>query len=96
MASSEQYLEYVLDLLRDVEGVAYRKMMGEYLLYADGVMFGGVYDDRFLIKNTPSVSDAGLTEETPYEGAKKMLVVEADDPLTVRELVSGVLTDLKR
>ena len=52
MASSAEYLEYVLDLLADVPEVSHRKMMGEYLLYASGKLFGGVYDDRFLVKST--------------------------------------------
>ena len=52
MASSVGYLDYVLDLLADVPEVAYRKMMGEYLLYAQGKLFGGIYDDRFLVKDT--------------------------------------------
>lgn len=54
MASSAEYLEYVLDLLADVPEVSHRKMMGEYLLYASGKLFGGVYDDRFLVKSTES------------------------------------------
>ena len=52
MASTPEYLEYVLDLLSDVPDVTTRKMMGEYLLYASGKLFGGVYDDRFLVKDT--------------------------------------------
>ena len=50
MTSSAEYLDYVLDLLREVPALTYRKMMGEYLLYSDGILFGGVYDDRLLLK----------------------------------------------
>ena len=50
MASSKDYLEYVLELLRNLDSITYKKMMGEYLLYQDGVLFGGIYDERFLIK----------------------------------------------
>ena len=50
MASSKDYLEYVLELLREVESVTYKKMMGEYMLYKEDILFGGVYDNRFLIK----------------------------------------------
>lgn len=53
MASSQDYLDYVLDLLSGVEGLTTRKMMGEYLLYSEGTLFGGVYDDRLLIKERP-------------------------------------------
>ena len=52
MAPSPEYLEYVLDLLADASEISTRKMMGEYLLYASGKLFGGVYDDRFLVKDT--------------------------------------------
>lgn len=69
MASSAEYLEYVLDLLADVPEVTYRKMMGEYLLYASGRLFGGVYDDRFLVKDTEAARAVLSASEVPYEGA---------------------------
>ena len=49
MPSSKDYLEYILDLLNEVEDISYKKMMGEYILYKDGIIFGGIYDNRFLI-----------------------------------------------
>lgn len=94
MASSVEYLTYVLDLLRGVDGVSYKKMMGEFLLYKDGMLFGGVYDDRFLVKKTPSVLSLGLQEELPYEGAKPMLLVDADDADEVKNIVLKVCFDL--
>ncbi len=48
MPSSKEYLLYILDLLREVNGITYKKMMGEYILYKDSIIFGGIYDDRFL------------------------------------------------
>ena len=90
MASSVEYLTYVLDLLREVDGITYKKMMGEFLLYKDGVLFGGVYDDRFLVKKTPSLQDFDLSEELPYEGAKPMFVVDSDDAEEVKEIVLKV------
>ena len=60
MASSQDYLEYVLELLREVKGITYKKMMGEYILYKDSIIFGGVYDNRFLVKKTKSVSSLRL------------------------------------
>ena len=96
MASSPDYLTYVLDLLRDVEGITYRKMMGEYLLYAEGVLFGGIYDDRFLIKKTPSLSSFGLSERIPYPGAKPMLLVDVENPDEVGGIVMASLSDLRR
>ena len=78
MASSESYLEFILDQLSELEGVSHRAMMGEYILYYQGKIFGGVYDDRFLVKPTPSAKamlpDADM--ERPYERAKEMLLVD--------------------
>ena len=95
MASDKEYLEYVLELLREVEGVTYKKMMGEYLLYKSGVLFGGVYDNRFLVKKTPSVEEFGLEEELPYDGAKPMLLVDTEDPDEIKMIVDRVVSDLK-
>ena len=95
MASSQEYLTYVLDLLREVNGVTYKKMMGEYMLYKDGVLFGGVYDDRFLIKKTKTLEDSELKEEIPYPGAKPMLLVDTEDPDEIEELVISIYKDLK-
>ena len=94
MASSEGYLTYVLDLLRDVPDLSHRKMMGEYLLYASGKLFGGIYDDRFLVKDVPA-SRAALTMcEVPYEGAQPMLLVDIEDADAVAELVMAMLPEL--
>ena len=90
MASSRDYLEYVLDQLSGLEDVSYRAMMGEYIIYYRGRIVGGIYDDRFLVKPTRSASammpDAG--REIPYEGAKEMLLVDGVDD---REFLRGLL-----
>ena len=95
MASSLDYLNYVLDLLREVSNITYKKMMGEYMLYKDGVLFGGVYDDRFLVKKTKSLIDSELKEEIPYPGAKPMLLVDSENPEEIKELVISIYKDLK-
>ena len=94
MASSAEYLEYVLDLLADVPEVTYRKMMGEYLLYASGRLFGGVYDDRFLVKDTEASRAVLSASEVPYEGASEMLLVDVEDSETVAALVADMLPEL--
>ena len=96
MASSKEYLIYVLELLREVKDITYKKMMGEYLLYKDGVLFGGVYDDRFLVKKTKLLEDSGLREEIPYPGAKPMLLVDSEDSDEINELVINIYKDLKK
>ena len=94
MASSEGYLEYVLDLLSDVPEVTTRKMMGEYLLYAQGKLFGGVYDDRLLLKPTATSRAMGFREELPYEGASPMLLVDTEDREELGALVVAMLPEL--
>ena len=78
MASSKDYLEYILDQLSALDEISYRSMMGEYIIYYRGKVVGGIYDDRFLVKPVKSavamMPDAGL--ELPYEGAKEMLLVD--------------------
>lgn len=97
MATSGGYLEYVLDLLADVPEVTTRKMMGEYLLYAEGKLFGGIYDDRFLVKPVEAAV-AMMPEaemEQPYEGAKEMLLVDdVDDREFLCKLLEAMYDEL--
>ena len=78
MASSKDYLEYILGQLSGLDDISYRAMMGEYIIYYRGKIIGGIYDDRFLVKPVKSavamMTDADL--ELPYEGAKEMLLVD--------------------
>jgi TfoX/Sxy family transcriptional regulator of competence genes len=81
MASSKGYLDFILEQLSDLDGITWRAMMGEYILYFREKIIGGIYDDRFLVKPVKSaltmIPDARL--ELPYEGAKEMLLVEDVD-----------------
>lgn len=95
MASSKDYLEYVLELLREVESIAYKKMMGEYMLYKEDILFGGIYDNRFLIKKTKSLENSGLKEQIPYPSAKSMLLIDSEDPDEIKRLVLLAINDLK-
>ena len=78
MVSTESYLHTCLAQLSDLEHFTYRKMMGEYLLYYQGKLFGGIYDDRLLLKCTPSSERLLLQAQRvePYPKAKEMLYVE--------------------
>ena len=86
----------MLDVLRDVPGVTHRKMMGEYLLYSDGVLFGGIYDDRFLLKDVPSARNTFAEEQAPYDGAKPMLFVDSEDAGQIAAVVESMLPELPR
>ena len=81
MASSKEYLDFILDQLSELEDISYRAMMGEYILYYKGKIVGGIYDDRLLVKPVKSaiayMPNAGY--ELPYDGAKEMLLVDDVD-----------------
>lgn len=81
MASSKDFLNFILDQLSDLDGVTSRAMMGEYLLYFRGKIIGGIYDDRLLVKPVPSA--VALMQppiyEVPYDDAKEMLLIEDVD-----------------
>lgn len=95
MASNKEYFDYVLELLRELKGITFKKMMGEFILYKDGVIFGGVYDNRFLVKKTESLENSGLKEQIPYPNAKPMLLVDSEDPDEIKDLVLLIIKDLK-
>ena len=94
--SSKEYLEFVLDLLRNISGITYKKMMGEFLLYKNGILFGGIYDDRFLIKKTKSLDEIGLKEVIPYPTSKGMYLVDSEDEDEISHLIGLVTKDLKK
>ena len=81
MASSKEYLDFVLEQLSDLEEITYRAMMGEYIIYYRGKIVGGIYDDRLLVKPVKSAVSLmpTATYELPYEGAKEMLLVDDVD-----------------
>ena len=97
MATDKEYLEYVKDQLSEAEGVSFRPMMGEYIMYTGGKVAGGIYDNRLLVKPTASAKalmpDAPY--ELPYEGAKEMLLVDnLDDRQFLRELLTAMYEEL--
>jgi TfoX/Sxy family transcriptional regulator of competence genes len=97
MASSVSYRDFVMEQLAGLEGVSCRAMMGEYLLYVRGKVVGGVYDDRLLIKPTPAAVRMmpGAIRESPYEGAKEMLLVDRmEDPAFLCRLFDAAANDL--
>ena len=97
MPSSKNYLSFIQDQLSGLDGISWRAMMGEYILYHRGKVVGGIYDDRLLVKPTRSavalLPDAPM--ELPYEGAKPMLLVEdVDNRGHLAELLERVSADL--
>lgn len=89
MASSKEYLEFILGQLSELDEVTYRAMMGEFIIYYRGKIVGGIYDDRLLVKPVKSASSYMPTApyELPYEGAKEMLLVDEVDN---KEFLTGL------
>ena len=97
MASSKEYLDFILEQLSELDDVTYHAMMGEYIIYYRGKIVGGIYDDRLLVKLTKSavalMPDAD--RELPYEGAKKMLFVDnVENKEFLRELLEAMYEEL--
>ena len=97
MASSKEYLDFILDQLSELDGIASKPMMGEYIIYLNGKIVGGIYDDRFLVKPTKSAEEMmpDADRELPYEGAKEMLLVtDVEDRTFLAALISAAAGDL--
>lgn len=93
MASKKEYLDFILEQLSPLDGVAYRRMMGEYILYYQGKIIGGIYDDRFLVKRTRAAERLmpDAAPQTPYPGAKEMLLVDnVDDSAFLKRLLRAM------
>ena len=97
MPSTQDYCDFVLDQLSLLPDITTRKMMGEYILYYKGKVFGGIYDNRFLVKPVEAAKKMmpGAPLETPYPGGKKMLLVEdIDNKEFLKDLVEAMFFDL--
>ena len=88
MATTKEYKEFIIEQLNLLDEITYKSMMGEYLLYYKGVLFGGIYDDRLLIKIVETNKKYNMKEDIPYDGAKTMYLVEdVDNQDRLKEIV---------
>ena len=97
MASSKEYLDFILDQLSGLDEISYRAMMGEYIVYYRGRIVGGIYDDRFLVKPTKTAVSMmpDADKELPYEGAKEMLLVDnVENREFLQELLNAMYDEL--
>ncbi len=97
MSSTKSYLNFILEQLSGLENISYRSMMGEYIIYYNGKIIGGIYDDRFLVKPTKSALALMPTaaKELPYEGAKEMLLADnIDDRSFLESLLTAMYDEL--
>lgn len=97
MASSAEFKEFIDQSLSLCENLSYKKMMGEYLVYSNGIYFGAICDDRFLVKIVAENEKYGFKKQLPYDGAKPMFAVdELDDKEFLARVVSDTIFELKR
>ena len=97
MVPGKAYLEYILEQLSCLDGIYSRPMMGEFILYYQGKVVGGIYDDRFLVKPTKAALAMmpGASREQPYPGAKELLLVEElDDRAFLETLLTAMAEEL--
>ena len=97
MATTKDYRDFILEQLNLLDNITCKSMMGEYLLYYNGLLFGGIYDDRLLVKVVDSNKKYNMQESIPYESAKPMyLVDDVDDQEVLRNIVLDTCKDLKK
>ena len=96
MATTKEYRDFILGQLSLLDNITFKSMMGEYLLYYDGLLFGQINDDRFLVKITDTNKKYNMEEAIPYEGAKPMyLVSDVDNQDILRDIVLDTCEWLK-
>ena len=97
MATTIEYKDFILEQLSLLEDIICKPMMGEYLLYYKGILFGGIYDDRLLLKINEGNKKYCMIEELPYDGAKPMFLVEdVDDKEMLRQIIEDTCDGIKR
>lgn len=97
MASTKEYKDYVLEQLTIIDNITYKPMMGEYLLYCNNILFGGIYDDRLLVKIVDNNKKYQMQEVIPYPNAKPMfLVSDIDDREILKSIIIDTYDNLKK
>ena len=87
MSTSKEFKEFILEQLDLLDNITCKSMMGEFLLYYNKVLFGGIYDNRLLVKKANTNKKYNMVEEIPYEGAKSMYLVDVDNKDLLKEIV---------
>ena len=97
MATTKDYRDFILEQLNLLDNITCKSMMGEYLLYYNGILFGGIYDDRLLVKIVDNNKKYNMQESIPYESAKPMyLVDDVDNQEVLRDIVLDTCKDLRK
>ena len=97
MATTKDYRDFILEQLNLLDNITCKSMMGEYLLYYNGILFGGIYNDRLLVKIVDNNKKYNMQESIPYESAKPMYLVDhVDNQEVLRDIVLDTCKDLKK
>ena len=97
MATTKEYRDFLLERMDLLDSITCRQMMGEYLLYYDQILFGGIYDERLLVKIVDDNKKYNLKEAIPYDGAKPMYQIEdLDDKETIKNIIVDTAKNLPR
>ena len=97
MATTKDYRDFILEQLNLLDNITCKSMIGEYLLYYNGILFGGIYDDRLLVKIVDNNKKYNMQESIPYESAKPMyLVDDVDNQEVLRDIVLDTCKDLRK
>lgn len=97
MATTKDYRDFILEQLNLLDNITCKSMMGEYLLYYNGILFGGIYDDRLLVKIVGSNKKYNMQESIPYESAKPMYLIDnVDNKEILKDIILDTCKDLKK
>lgn len=96
MATTKDYRDYILEKLNFLDNIKYKPMMGEYLLYYNNTLIGEICDNRFLIKIVDTNKKYKLKEQIPYEGAKKMYLIDTEDKELIKEIIINTFNGLRK
>jgi len=97
MATTKDYRDFILEQLNLLDNITCKSMMGEYLLYYNGLLFGGIYDNRLLVKIVDNNKKYNMQESIPYDGTKSMyLVADVDNQEVLRDIILDTCKDLKK
>ena len=95
MATNKEYKDYILESLNLLDDIVCKPMMGEYLLYYKGILFGGIYDNRLLVKIVEGNKKYNMKEDLPYENAKMMYLIDCEDKELIKNIVLDTCDGLK-
>ena len=99
MACDSDFVQYIIDQCSGAGEIAVKKMMGDYCVYCDGVLFGLICDNNFYLKVTESCRP--LLKEVilrpPYDGAKDYFYIsDVDDREYLTSLIKVTITALPK